>query len=632
MSNWFTWLAAIAIIAMLVLSRKQPTWPSPSPPVSLLSGQPAIETGQPKLRAKLIAALDANNEAEAQRLIAEIESSEKRRLQPSPEDIEQAFFLIETYGHDELMKLVRERLHPNVKDATGWPLFFETFHAGVLVFPFFMENGVDKNISGGPGNWTALHLAAASGNDTLFNNLVRGGAESNPQLEDGTTALHLAARTNRSEQVQELCYRADKRLKDRYGKTALFYAVQSEDSFQNFFGYSQHGEGPMVRDEANDGSTLVHAAAEYGSERVLKVLLEEFRLDPNRANDRGETPLHTAWLRTGGPEEYNIPILIEHGGLLSKKDNRGRTPIDAFLERFRSENESLLLSIEGAKTLDGRSKWLPSAAKLLAKWDTRKRTLPMPNWPTQSGWTVYPSIQVQRSGKLIASITRKIKVEGAETLVSLSLNPSGAALPSGKLNIRSALLMGYLAKAGMRGTLREGQELILRFPKSAGRFGGAMAFEFEENGISIAPEPLGAGSCVLREGVLGASRTLIAQPDRFGRKIVFGVTTITRLKNGFSYTPQLVEVPSSTGNSIAAGPLRFPLEAVYQWRLAEESQWNPTDIFTRTERLPVELLPKDGPDPTSSTPVTIPNTVKSKISLTDNYMKPPALERSGVAR
>lgn len=422
-------------------------------------------------------------------------------------------------------------------------------------------------------------------------------------------------------------------LKDRYGKTALFYAVQSEESFRSLFGDSRKGEGPNVGDEANDGSSLVHAAAEYGSEQVLKALLEEFRLDPNRANNRGETPLHTAWLRQGGPEEHNIPILIEHGGLLSKKDNRGRTPIDAFLERFRSENESLLLSVEGAKTIDGRSKWLPSAAKLLAKWDTRKRTLPMPNWPTQGGWTVYPAIQVQRSGKLIASITRKIKVEGAETLVSLSLNPSGAALPSGKLNIRSALLMGYLAKAGMRGTLREGQELILRFPKSAGRFGGAMAFEFEENGISIAPEPLGAGSCVLREGVLGASRTLNAHPDRFGREIVFAVSTIRRRsKNGFSYGPRVIEVPAGTGKEIAWGPLRFPLEVVYQWRLAEESRWNPIDVFIRTERLPVELRPKDGPDPTSSTPVTIPNTVKSMISPTDNYMKPPALERIGVAR
>lgn len=210
MSNWFTWLAAIAIIAMLVLSRKQPAWPSPSPPVSLLSGQPLIQAGQPELRAKLTAALDANDEAEAQRIIAEIEASEKRRLQPPQEDIDHAFFLIESYGYDELMKLVRERLHPNVKDATGWPLFFETFHAGVLVFPFFMENGVNRNISGGPGNWTALHLAAASGNETLFNDLIRGGTEPNPQLEDGTTALHLFARTNSSRQVQELCYRADK--------------------------------------------------------------------------------------------------------------------------------------------------------------------------------------------------------------------------------------------------------------------------------------------------------------------------------------------------------------------------------------------------------------------------------------
>lgn len=137
---------------------------------------------------------------------------------------------------------------------------------------------------------------------------------------------------------------------------------------------------------------------------------------------------------------------------------------------------------------------------------------------------------------------------------------------------------------------------------------------------------------MLYEGVFGASRSLTALPDRFGSKVVFGVTTITRSKNAFSYIPQLVEVPASTGNSIAAGPLRFPLEVLYQWRLADESRWNPIDIFTRTDRLPVELRSKVGSDSTSSTPVTIPNTVKSKISLTDNYLKPPALERIGVAR
>jgi hypothetical protein len=345
-----------------------------------------------------------------------------------------------------------------------------------------MENGVNRNISGGPGNWTALHLAAAFGNETRFNDLIRGGAEPNPQLEDGTTALHLFARTNSSRQVQALCYRADKSLKNRYDKAALFYAVQSEESFRSLFGDSRKGEGPNVGDEANVGSSLVHTAAEYGSEQVLKALLEEFRLDPSRANNRGDTPLHTAWLRKGGPEEYNIPILIEHGGLLSKKDKRDRTPIDAFLERFNSENESPLLSVEGAKTIDGRSKWIPSAAKLLAKWDTRKRTLPMPNWPTQLGWTVYPPIQVQRSGKFIASITRKTNVEGAETLVSLFLTGSRAALPSGKLNIHSALLMGHHAQTGSRVALVENKDLILRFPKSAARFGGAMAVEFEEKG------------------------------------------------------------------------------------------------------------------------------------------------------
>ncbi len=632
MSNWFAWLAAIAIIAMMVLGRRQQAVPTFSPPVSVLSGQPAIKTGQPELRAKLYAALDSNNESEAQEIITEIQESEKRRLQPSPTDVKEAFFLISTHGDMELMKLVRERLHPNIKDETGWPLFFESFHAGMLVFPFFVENGVDRDISGGPGNWTALLLAAASNNDRLFNDLIRSGADPNPQLEDGTTALHISARMNSNGHVEELCSRGDRSLKDRYGKTALFYAVQSEDSFRSFFGYSALREGPNVHEAANDGSTLLHAAAEYGSEEVLKALLEEFKLDPNRANNRGETPLHTAWLRPGGPETYNIPILIKHGGLLSKKDDRGRTPIDAFLEKIRSENETLLLSTEGAETIDGRSEWFKSATQLLAKWDAQKRRLPMPNWPTRAGWTIYPSIQVQRSGKVIASIARKIKVDEAETVVSLNLTNPGTGLPSGKLNIRSALLMGYLAKVISPGALLAGRELILRFPKNAGRFGGAMAIQFEEPDISITQEPLGAGSCILREEVFGASRSLTAHADRFGREVVFGVRNMTRFKDVRNYEQRLVEVPAGDPKEIAWTPVLFPLEVAYQWRLAEESRWNPIDIFTLRERIPVSLRPKDGPDPTSSTPVTIPNTVKSEIVLTDNYLTLPLSERTGVAR
>lgn len=574
-----------------------------------------IESLSPEqLQNRLTAALDSENETEAQRIIDFINARESQRLHPAPADVKEAFWLLARYGSDNLFSLVRSRLHPNVRDETGWPLFFDSFNAGILVFPFFMEEGVDRKIQGGPGGWTPLTLATAMEADRVLDELTRIHTDDNVPLEDGSSALHLALRANRFQPSHDLlmCH-PSMMLKDRYGRSPLFYAVQSEEAFELFIKFQGKKPYTNVREKLADGTTLLHAAAEYGHFGVAELLLKEHRFDPNETDANGETALHKAWLRRDGPDVNSIPILAEHGALHSKRDNQGRTPIDAFLEKLRAENESLRLSPEGAKLLDGRSEWYKNAAELLTEWDPAKRKLPVPKWPTSGDWTVYPDLEVRKGNAVVGTISRKVKIQGRESLMSLGYSPRGSSPAPQKIELEAALLMGHLATLSPQPVLLPGRETVLRFPKDAGRLGGAMALQFRQKELAPIAEPLGSGSFTLQEGISGISRSLIASPDRLGRKVLVSYQRKTHLLEGNGSTQRNAEVTGWKAVPVLNAPMRFPLDMSYRWKLAGELDWNPVDVFQRTDRLPIILKSEKEFDLLKHIPATVPNTVKSRV-------------------
>ena len=75
--------------------------------------------------------------------------------------------------------------------------------------------------------------------------------------------------------------------------------------------------------------------------------MEELKLDPNAANDQGDTALHVA--HSGDIVRY----LVEHGAKVETKNKRGQTPLAIALSRIDRSNRQLRPDVVATlKTLD----------------------------------------------------------------------------------------------------------------------------------------------------------------------------------------------------------------------------------------------------------------------------------------
>jgi len=105
-------------------------------------------------------------------------------------------------------------------------------------------------------------------------------------------------------------------VRDKYRKTPLHFAAESNSGFVAKF-LMDNGADPKAHDKY--GSTPLHSAAR-GSIDVMKLLIAK-KVDVNRRNESGETPLH----RARGAEA--VKLLVKHGADVNAKSNFGSVPL-----------------------------------------------------------------------------------------------------------------------------------------------------------------------------------------------------------------------------------------------------------------------------------------------------------------
>lgn len=134
--------------------------------------------------------------------------------------------------------------------------------------------GLDPNEAGGAKNYSLLHNATASKNYGFAASLLDLGANPSPTAVDGSTPLHLAARTGQE-------YLADRLLK--------------------------HGAVIDARD--NQGRTPIILAVEKGELSLTKLLLKR-GCDANAVDKKQRTPL---MLAAAHQQDEIKALLIEYG-------------------------------------------------------------------------------------------------------------------------------------------------------------------------------------------------------------------------------------------------------------------------------------------------------------------------------
>ena len=145
---------------------------------------------------------------------------------------------------------------------------------------------------------TPLHYAARYNRQQMISYLLRKGSEPNAKNLDSNSPFMLAASFGNVLAVKEFLKNPSCKLDltDRYGKTALFHAIEKDEDKVVEEILKNHIGARLVNEKAHEDMTPLHAVARQGDIDVLNLLLKTQNCDIFAQNDEEQTPLHVAAL------------------------------------------------------------------------------------------------------------------------------------------------------------------------------------------------------------------------------------------------------------------------------------------------------------------------------------------------
>ncbi len=172
-----------------------------------------------------------------------------------------------------------------------------------------------------PQGAPALIEAAENGDRVGVSRLLDQGAAVDTRAVDGTTALHWAARADRTDTLRLLIESgADVNAADRYGVTPLFLAAENgnADAIAALI-----DAGAEVDGMAPIGETALMTAVRTGAAAAVTLLLERGAAVDARDRDFEQTPLMLA-VREAHPEI--VALLLARGAAVDARTRVGPTP------------------------------------------------------------------------------------------------------------------------------------------------------------------------------------------------------------------------------------------------------------------------------------------------------------------
>jgi ankyrin repeat protein/glyoxylase-like metal-dependent hydrolase (beta-lactamase superfamily II)/Tol biopolymer transport system component len=183
---------------------------------------------------------------------------------------------------------------------------------------------------------TAFILVARDNGDTAMAGILLGaGADINAADRWNDTALSLAAWRGFRGLVDLLLERGA-RLPSEPERKQQGFVMAISRGLERLFDRLLPGADLAGTDAL--GGSLLHVAADGGSEHILGRLLDQ-KLDVNRKDNNGWTPLHRAaergWMRTAS-------LLVENGARLNERALAGETPYNLAMAEKNTEIVDLL--------------------------------------------------------------------------------------------------------------------------------------------------------------------------------------------------------------------------------------------------------------------------------------------------
>jgi len=250
---------------------------------------------------------------------------------------------------EEVQRLLDSGHDINTVNADGLTaLHTAAIDGNYKIAEYLIKRGINVNQKDNEG-WTALHAAAGTGNLRIANFLVGKGALVDHINCDGRMpadltedmackmlldgALIRRGIRNEKDKVtarrkEELVLMEDV-LKLKEARNFENEEIEQNDFLRNLEG-GNGGNGLVTRFQDLDpnqktGATKLHIAAAKGYTDILKILIEDVRMDVEQVDDDVWTPLHAAchW-----EQSEAIDILIASGASLCARNRFGQCPMD----------------------------------------------------------------------------------------------------------------------------------------------------------------------------------------------------------------------------------------------------------------------------------------------------------------
>jgi ankyrin repeat protein len=184
---------------------------------------------------------------------------------------------------------------------------------------------------------TALHIALENGNNATAELLVANGAAVDAISIGGRRPLHLAIESGNERAVSVLVRaRADVNARLPNGDFPLSIAI--ENSWHVLVSIFLTKADTTLR--LADGRSVLHLAAEVGSEIITRKLLDH-RLKPNEKDENGWTPLHFS-AHYGNSGVTKLLLLRDADGPTG--DKNGWTPLHSAIYRRKLDCAAILLT------------------------------------------------------------------------------------------------------------------------------------------------------------------------------------------------------------------------------------------------------------------------------------------------
>lgn len=231
---------------------------------------------------------------------------------------------------------------PGVTDEGKNTFFHLAARENSLQVLVMFHEKVDVNVQNDDGD-TALHLATRYGHMDAVNVLLKR-SKVGLANEDGDTALHTACKSRfaSKELVHVMMDTIAKAHNwslvaspDNHGNTALHVAAKSGRSeiFRELKQISPHIKNKQ-------GDYAQHVVVRMGQSDVVEEFLNVFRQEmcTDKPNEDGDTVLHIA-VRLGSPDI--IELLIDAGADLTAKNKNGNTPTHELVLKAASDKENI---------------------------------------------------------------------------------------------------------------------------------------------------------------------------------------------------------------------------------------------------------------------------------------------------